>query len=142
VAGVVALVGGVSGQRHESVDGVGEVPELSAGCGGVPVDKCPLVVADDEVPGRQVVVGDDFVPVGRDERLPVRAGRRDEPGDGVMKVADEAGNVAQLAVTVQQVKVSWPGDRAGDEGEDLASAFVDAERPGCAVEADSVEMDE
>jgi len=88
------------------------------------------------------VVGDDLVPVGRHERLPLRAGRRGEPGHGVVEVADEAGRTAKLAAAVQLTETAGPGDHAGDEGQDIASPFVDAERAGRAVEADRVEMGE
>jgi hypothetical protein len=91
------------------VDGVGEVPQAGAGRGGVPVDERPLAVADDEVPGSQVVVGDDLVAVSRDERLPAGVRRRGEPGDGTVEVADEAGGAAESGVIVQQVELIGPG---------------------------------
>jgi hypothetical protein len=85
-ASLLAKSGGASGRP-----GVGDVQEPGSGCGGVPVNEGPLLVADDRVPWGQVVVGDDLFAVGRDERLPAGVGRRVE-GDGrVVEVAGEAG---------------------------------------------------
>jgi hypothetical protein len=59
-----------------------------------------------------------------------------------VELADKVTGAAELAVIVQQAEAARPGDRAGHEGEDLASALVDAERPRRAVEADLVKVGE
>src|SRR6185437_13271332 len=118
---------------------VSEVPQAGARPGAVPVDERPPV-ANDEVPRGEILMGDDLVAVGGREHLPACPGRRGEPGDSVMEVADEAGGPAQRCVAVQQVEAAGPGDRAGDEREDLAALVVDAERPGRALVADGVQM--
>jgi hypothetical protein len=104
----------------------------------------PLAFALGDVDGVGLpgVVGDDLVPVGRREHLPLRARRRGEPGGGVVEVADEAGGPAKLAVTVQQTETAGPADGAGHEGQDLPATLVDAERAGRAAEPDRVQMGE
>jgi hypothetical protein len=57
-----------------------------------------------------------------------------------VEVADELGNVGKLPVGFEQVEVVGPGDGAGDEAEDLPALLVKAERPGCATEADLVQV--
>jgi hypothetical protein len=59
-----------------------------------------------------------------------------------VELTDEAAGPAEPAVIVQQVEAPGPGERAGHEGEDLASALVDAERPRRAEEADLVQVGE
>jgi hypothetical protein len=68
--------------------------------------------------------------------------RRREPGDGVVEVADQAGGAAEVAVIAQQVELAGPGGRAGDEGQDLAPALVDAQWAGRAIETSLVEVGE
>jgi hypothetical protein len=87
-------------------------------------------------------MGDDLVAAGRHERLPACAGRRVEPGDGVVELADQPADPPELAAGVQQVKVARPGDRAGHEGEDLAAVGVDAERTRRAAEAHVMKVGE
>jgi hypothetical protein len=89
------------------VNGVGEIPQPGARRRGVPVDEYPLPVTDDEVPRGEVVVGNDLVPGGGRERLPLRAGRRDEPGDGVVELADQK-CPGQATVPETKVRTSRP----------------------------------
>ena len=86
------------------------------------------------------MVGDDFVAVGRDKRLPACIWRWGEPGDGVVEIANEAGCAAELAVAVQEMELAGPGGLARDEGQDFAPALVDAQWPGRTVEPGGVEI--
>jgi hypothetical protein len=98
VGGAAALVARVGAKRHETVQGVGDIPQPRPGGRGVPVDERPVARADDQVPWGQVVVGDDAGPLGGDEGLPAGIRRRAEAGDRVVEVADEPGG--GMAVTV------------------------------------------
>ncbi|SES20944.1 EcsC protein family protein [Actinokineospora terrae] len=59
-----------AGSGHHS----GGRPGRTPACGGVPVDERPVPVSHDQVPQREVVVGDDVGTVGWDERLPPGSG--------------------------------------------------------------------
>ncbi len=113
MAGVIALPVWVGRERDEAVRGVGEVPEPGPGRGDIPVDEGPLRVVDDEVPGGQVVVGNDVGALGGDQGLPPCVWRWSEVGDGVMEVADELRDVDKLSVGFEQGEVVWPGDAPG-----------------------------
>ncbi|HEY6309997.1 MAG TPA: hypothetical protein VIY52_04225 [Streptosporangiaceae bacterium] len=73
---------------------------------------------------------------------PTAAIRRPEAGHGVVEVADEPGDAAEAAVGVEQVEVIWPGDGAGDEGEDFAAELCQAQGPWRAVEPRRVQVAE
>jgi hypothetical protein len=140
MAGVAALPAWVGREGDEAMQGVGEVPQPGPGRGDVPVDEGPLRVVDDKVPGGQVVVDNEVDAVGGDQGLPSCIWRWREVGDGVVEVADELGNVGKLPVGFEQVEVVGLGDGAGDEAEDLPPLLVKPERPGCATEADRVQV--
>ncbi len=59
MASVIALPAWGRRERDEPMQGVSKIPEPGPGRGGIPVDKGPLHVVDDKVPGGQVVVGND-----------------------------------------------------------------------------------
>jgi hypothetical protein len=88
------------------------------------------------------VVGDDAGSLGGDEGLPAGIRRRAEAGDRVVELADEPGDAAEAAIGAEQAEVAWPGDGAGDEGEDFAAVLVQAQRPGCAAEPGRVQVAE
>ena len=69
VGGAAALVARVGAERHEAVQGVGDISQPRPGGGGIPVDERPVTRADDQVPWGQVVVGDHAGPLGGDAGL-------------------------------------------------------------------------
>jgi hypothetical protein len=59
-----------------------------------------------------------------------------------VEVADEPGDAAEAVVGVEQGEVVWPGDGAGDEGEDFAAVLVEAQWARRAVETRRVQVAE
>src|SRR6266487_1577429 len=57
-----------------------------------------------------------------------------------MEVADELRGVDKLSVGFEQGEVVRPGDGTGDEAEDLPALLVKTKGPGCATEADRVQV--
>ena len=96
-------------EGDEAVCGVGQVPESRPWRGQVPVDEAPLGVADDQVPWGQVVMDDQVVPIGWNRHLPPRIRRRREAGERVMEITDQAADVGNLIIMVEQVESVRPG---------------------------------
>jgi hypothetical protein len=111
-------------QRHEPVGQVGEVPGAGAGSGAFPVDE-HQPVAHDDVPGRQVVVYHQVVPVGGDGADPDRVLRRSPAVERVVQLAhnppDDAGLQGRV---VRPGRVRHP---AWDVLEDVPTGVVYAE---------------
>lgn len=143
VGGVGALPVGVGGQRDESSHGVGDVPQAGPRGRRVPVDEGPLVLpVDDEVPRRQVLMGDDVGPLRGNEHLPAGVCRRCEVLYGVVEVPDETGHTDQLLSGFHQGEPVRPDHLAGHEGQHLTPLFVDPEGARRGTEAGLVQVRE
>src|SRR3954451_21963839 len=115
-------------ERREAPRGVGEIPEARAGAGEVPVDERDgLPVAEDHVPGPDVVVADHLAVAGAD--APARVRGRDEPRDGIVEAPRERAGVPGSGVVIPEPGRRRPRHLALDEFEDLPAAFVDPAHP-------------
>lgn len=125
---VRALPVRMRGQRDESVNGVRDIPQAGTGTCGVPVDEGPpRLVRDHEVPGGQIVVGDDVTALGGDQLLPLRIGRRREVLHGIVEVPDQLGDAGQLPSGLHQREPVGPDHVSRHEGQDLTPLIVNAE---------------
>lgn len=117
-------------QTDEAVECPRNVPPATARCGEIPVDEHPAVWPGDEIPRRQVVVGNHLGRAGGVAAFfaPHSIGGRSEPRLGAVEVGNEAPGATQSMLLSDQVKSVRMNTTARDKREDLPAVIVETER--------------